>query len=332
MPKKPLGLTESSRPEKAAGRCFALVGAAGYVAPRHLKAIHDTGNVLVAAMDPHDSVGVLDSYFPDARFFTEIERFDRHLEKLRRTPGERPIDFLSICSPNYLHDAHVRLGLRIRADIICEKPLVVNPWNLDQLLELEQEFGRRVYTVLQLRVHPTLVKLKKRLESESVRSRRDVCLTYVTSRGRWYDVSWKGSVEKSGGVAMNIGVHFFDLVTWLFGRVEENAVHLLRPDRMAGTLELEWARVRWFLSLDSNDLPAGHPRNANGAFRSMTVDGEEIEFSAGFAELHTRLYEETLAGRGFGIEEARPSIQLVYDIRNAKVVAATGKVHPALVK
>jgi len=311
---------------------FALIGVAGYVAPRHLKAIKDTGNELVAAADPHDSAGILDQSFPNARFFVEIERFDRHLEKLRRQDEGARVDVLSICSPNYLHDAHVRLGLRVRADILCEKPLVINPWNLDQLVELEQEFGRRVSTVLQLRVHPSIVELKQRLDAESHPARKDVCLTYVTPRGRWYGTSWKGSPGKSGGVAMNIGIHFFDLLMWLFGPVEKNRVHLAQPDKMAGRLELERASVRWFLSLDPADLPPGYDRTGNRAFRSITIDGDEVEFSTGFADLHTRVYEETLAGRGFGIDDARPSIQLVHDVRHADVTAPTADAHPLLAR
>jgi len=311
---------------------FALIGTAGYIAPRHLKAIHDTGNRLVAAVDPHDSVGIMDQFFPHARFFVEIERFDRFLEKARREGGEDRVDYVSICSPNYLHDAHVRLGLRVHAHVICEKPLVINPWNLDQLAELEGEFKRRVYTVLQLRVHPSLVALKRKLESKAHRGRKDVCLTYVTPRGRWYAVSWKGSPEKSGGVAMNIGIHFFDLLMWLFGPVDKTVVHLSRPDKMAGVLELEWATVRWFLSLDANDLPPEHSREGNRAFRSITINGEEIEFSQGFTDLHTKVYEETLAGRGFGIEHARPSVELVYDIRNTAPTPPTGSVHPFLAR
>jgi len=312
---------------------FALIGAAGYIAPRHFKAIHDTGNRLVAAIDPHDSVGVLDQFFPEARFFTEIERFDRHLEKLRRKNDADRIHYVSVCSPNYLHDAHVRLGLRIHADVICEKPLVINPWNLDQLAELQDEFGRRVWAVLQLRLHPSLIGLKKALDSEPHPARRDVCLTYVTPRGRWYGASWKGSAEKSGGVAMNIGVHLFDMLTWLFGPVERTVVHVAAAEKMAGALELERATVRWFLSLDAADLPPSHSRAGNPAFRSITIDGEEMEFSTGFTDLHTRVYEETLAGRGFSVEDARPSIQLIHDIRRSEAVPPQGKAaHPFLAK
>ncbi|MFW6159336.1 MAG: Gfo/Idh/MocA family oxidoreductase [Planctomycetota bacterium] len=309
---------------------FGLIGAAGYIAPRHLKAIRDTGNRLVGACDPHDSVGVLDRFFPGASFFTEIERFDRFLEKLRREDSELQVDWLSVCSPNYLHDAHVRLGLRVRANVLCEKPLTINPWNLDQLAELEEEFDRRVHTVLQLRVHPSLRELKAKLEAEEPRERHEVVLTYVTPRGRWYHISWKGSEAKSGGVAMNIGIHFFDLLMWLFGPVHRIAVHLSESDKMSGTLELERATVRWFLSLDAADLPEGTHRAENKAFRSITIDGQELEFSTGFTDLHTRVYEEMLAGRGFRIEDARPSIRLVHDIRHCEISPPGEKAHPEL--
>ena len=316
-------------------RNFAIIGAGGFVAPRHLAAIRDTGNRLVAAIDPNDSVGVLDRYFPDVRFFTEIERFDRFLEKLRRRGEEERAHFVSVCSPNYLHDAHVRLAMRLHADAICEKPLVVSPWNLDQLVELESEYGRRVYTVLQLREHPALLALRARITggaSAASGRKHDVVLTYVTRRGPWYFVSWKGSPEKSGGVAMNIGVHFFDLLGWLFGKVEASAVHLAEPARMAGSLELERARVRWFLSVDGQDLPAGSLDSGRPAFRSLTLDGEEVEFSEGFADLHTRVYAGVLAGRGYGIEDARPSIELVHRLRHAPVTPRGGDRHPALTR
>jgi len=307
---------------------FALIGAAGFVTPRHLKAIHDTGNHLVAAADPHDAAGILDRYFPDARFFTEIERFDRFLEKRRRASADERVQYVSVCSPNFLHDAHVRMALRVGAHAICEKPLVINPWNLDQLEALEEETGRRVYTVLQLRLHPSLIALKEELSRGT--GRHDVCLTYVTRRGAWYDVSWKGSQEKSGGVTMNIGIHFFDLLLWLFGAEKASRVHLSTPRRMAGVLELERAHVRWFLSVQADDLPPGSLASGKAAHRSITVDGREIEFSEGFSDLHTRLYEEVLAGRGYGITEARPSIELVYRIRTGDVVAHQGEGHPLL--
>ncbi len=288
---------------------FALTGVAGYIAPRHLQAIHDTGNRLVAAVDPHDSVGLLDQHFSDAAFFTEFERFDRHLEKLRRGPEEGRVHYVSICSPNHLHDAHARLALRVGADALCEKPLVLRPHNLDALEELERETGRRVWTVLQLRVHPALLALRERLLAEPGR-RHEVRLRYVTSRGTWYRYSWKGDAEKSGGVAMNIGVHFFDLLLWLFGGVEESTVTLRGPDRTGGTFRLERADVDWFLSIDAHDLPTS-AQGVQPTYRSITVDGDEIEFSGGFRDLHTRVYEETLAGRGFGIADARPAIELV---------------------
>jgi UDP-N-acetyl-2-amino-2-deoxyglucuronate dehydrogenase len=309
---------------------FALIGAAGYIAPRHLQAIADTGNRLVAAVDPHDSVGLLDRYFPDARFFTEIERFDRHLERLRREKRETRVHYLSVCSPNYLHDAHCRLGLRLHADVICEKPLTINPWNIDALAELEQEFGRRIYTVLQLRLLPVLQQLKQRLEAQPSRKRAQLCLTYVTRRGPWYETSWKGDASKSGGVAMNIGVHFFDLLLWLFGAVRGAQVHLHRPDKMAGFLELDWADVTWFLSVDRADLPPGYFEAGRPAFRSLEMDGEEIEFSDGFTELHTAVYHDILAGGGFGLSDAKPSVELVYTLRASEVTAHPSHAHPAL--
>jgi UDP-N-acetyl-2-amino-2-deoxyglucuronate dehydrogenase len=311
-------------------RNFALIGCAGYIAPRHMKAVRDTGNRLVAAVDRHDSVGVLDAYAPDARFFSEIERFDRHIEKLRRSGEETRVHYISICSPNYLHDAHVRLALRVHADAICEKPLVISPWNLDALQQLESEYGNRVYTVLQLRLLPALIKLREAWAGRPAGHRADVELTYVTRRGPWYLVSWKGDEEKSGGLAMNIGVHFYDLVGWIFGRCHEAEVHLKTRERMAGTLELERARVRWFLSIDAADLPAS-VRAANGsAFRSIRVDGAEVDFTEGFADLHTRVYEEILAGRGIGIEEARASVQTVHNVQRAEVTRPRDNAHPYL--
>lgn len=305
---------------------FAITGVAGYIAPRHLKAIKDTDNNLLAAADPHDSVGILDSYFPDAAFFTEIERFDRHLEKQRRRDPSRRLDFLTICSPNHLHDAHVRLALRLDASAICEKPLVLRPSNLDYLQQLEREHPGTVNTVLQLRVHPKLLELRKKLRAEPDR-RHSIRLTYLTSRGTWYRYSWKGDEEKAGGVVTNIGIHFFDLLMWLFGSVEKSRVHVKERDRVGGYLELANADVQWFLSIDPNDLPENLP-DGKRTYRSITVDGEEIEFSGGFADLHTRVYEETLAGRGFRIEDARPSIELVYGLRQAPVEAPTGDAHP----
>lgn len=310
---------------------FAMIGAAGYVAPRHLRAIRDTGHDLVAAVDPHDSVGVLDSFFPETSFFTEIERFDRFLEKLRRKSEEERTHYVSICSPNYLHDAHVRLALRLHAHAICEKPLVTNPWNLDALAELEAESGCCIHTVLQLRLHPSILALKEKLEADRNRKRAEVCLTYITRRGPWYRYSWKGIEDKSGGIGTNIGIHFFDLLIWLFGAVEKSTVHVSTPRKMAGALELESARVRWFLSIDGGDLPSECAGSGRPAFRSITIDGEELEFSEGFGDLHTRLYEAVLAGRGFGIADARPSVELAYSIRKSEPVPPQGDAHPLLV-
>jgi UDP-N-acetyl-2-amino-2-deoxyglucuronate dehydrogenase len=307
---------------------FAIIGVGGYIAPRHLRAIRDTGNQLIAAVDPKDSVGILDQYSFDVKFFTEIERFDRHLEKLRRGPEENRAHYVSICSPNYLHDAHCRLALRVGADAICEKPLVINPWNFDALEDLEAETHRRINTILQLRVHPALIALREDLQrSDTV---RDVELTYITSRGPWYQVSWKGSEEKSGGVATNIGVHFFDLLMWLFGSVNGVKVYHSDPKRMSGFIELERARVRWFLSVEKEDLPAASKTGNKTTFRSITVDGAEIEFSEGFTDLHTKVYQETLAGHGFGLKDARPSIELTHAIRTAKISPKDELVHPFL--
>jgi len=311
---------------------FALTGASGYIAPRHLKAIKDTGNRLVAAVDPHDSVGVLDSYFPDARFFTEFERFDRHIEKLRRQNADKAVHYVSICSPNYLHDAHARFALRVGAHAICEKPLVLNPWNIDALEELQQESDRRIFTILQLRVHPSLVALREKLLSTSSTGKHDVCLTYITSRGPWYQVSWKGQPERSGGLATNIGIHFFDMLMWLFGEVRYNTVHVSSPERTGGYIELRNARVQWFLSIDRNDLPVEVAQRGQPTFRSITIDGEEIEFSGGFTDLHTIVYREVIAGRGFGLADARPSIVLVHSIRNAQPVGVAPDAHPLLRK
>jgi UDP-N-acetyl-2-amino-2-deoxyglucuronate dehydrogenase len=311
-------------------RNFALTGAAGYVAPRHLQAIRDTGNRLVAAVDPHDAVGVLDRYSFDVRFFTEIERFDRHLEKLRRGPESERVHYVSICSPNYLHDAHIRLALRVGAHAICEKPLVINPWNLDALQELERETGGRVHTVLQLRVHPQLIALRQALQAEARSGAHDVCLTYITARGRWYDVSWKGSDERSGGIVTNIGIHFFDLLLWLFGGVRGCEVHLRDRRRIGGYLELDRARVRWMLSTDIGDLPYPPEPGVKTTHRSITVDGKELEFSEGFGNLHTMVYEEVLAGRGFGIDESRPAIELSHRIREAPAVLVPEHLHPML--
>jgi UDP-N-acetyl-2-amino-2-deoxyglucuronate dehydrogenase len=308
---------------------FALIGAAGYVAPRHMQAIANTGNQLVAAVDPHDSVGILDRYFPDCRFFTEFERFDRHLEKLRRKGPEHRVDWVAICSPNYLHDAHCRVAMRVGAHALCEKPLTINPWNLDQLIEMSEEYGRQVYTVLQLRVHPALVALRQRILSEPGR-RYQVQLSYVTRRGAWYLYSWKGDESRSGGLAMNIGVHFFDLLLWLFGDVHSSVVHERSDTRVGGALMLDRADVSWFLSIDGNDRPAAVIEAGKPAFRSMTMDGEEIEFSDVFGDLHTDIYRATLAGEGFTVADAAPSIRLVYDIRTAALQPGADGRHPLL--
>jgi UDP-N-acetyl-2-amino-2-deoxyglucuronate dehydrogenase len=296
---------------------FALIGAAGYIAPRHLKAIKDNGHRLVAALDPSDSVGVLDAFFPDADFFTEFERFDRHVEKLRRENSDRRVDYVSIASPNYLHDAHIRFALRVGADAVCEKPLVLNPWNIDALRELEREFGRRVYTILQLRLHPAIRALKERIASAppAPGAPIDVELNQVSARGKWYGFSWKGDEKKSGGVATNIGIHFFDMLIWIFGPVLGFEVRVAEPDRSEGVLDLERARVRWALSLRFEDLPESCRLSGRRAFRRLTVAGAPLEFEDGFADLHTACYAETLAGRGFGLDDALPSIELAHRLR-----------------
>lgn len=310
-------------------RNFALVGVGGYIAPRHLRAIRDTGNRLIAAADPKDSVGVLDQYDFNVKFFTEIERFDRHLEKLRRGPADERMEYLTVCTPNYLHDAHCRLGLRLGADVICEKPLVINPWNLDALQDLEQETGHRINTILQLRVHPELIRLKQTLEMKGAKQHH-VILTYIAGRGNWYHTSWKGQVEKSGGVATNIGIHFFDLLLWLFGPAGDVRLYHADAYRMSGYIELCHAHVSWFLSVDPDDLILAQVPRGKNTYRSITVGGMEVEFSEGFTDLHTRVYEETLAGRGFGIEDARPSIQLTYQIRTSIISPLDTFAHPIL--
>ena len=309
---------------------FGLTGAAGYIAPRHLKAIKDTGHRLIAAIDPHDAVGILDRFSFDVRFFTEIERFDRHLEKLRRGPEADRVHYVSICSPNYLHDSHIRLALRVGSNVLCEKPLVINPWNLDGLQGLEQETGKRVSTVLQLRLHPQLVALRERLIAQASARTHDVSLAYVTARGPWYDTSWKGSDERSGGIVTNIGIHLFDLLVWLFGPVRTCEVHMRQPRRIAGFLALDRAQVRWFLSTAAQDLPSEATLALKTTHRSIIVDGREVEFSDGFGDLHTRVYEETLAGRGFGLDDSRPSIELSHRIRMTPVVPAPSRAHPML--
>ncbi len=307
---------------------FALIGVAGYIAVRHVRAIRDTGNHLVAALDRFDSVGFMDSYFPDADFFTEFERFDRHIAKLNRL-GTR-VHYVGICSPNYLHDSHIRFALRNGADAICEKPLVLNPWNIDALQDYEKETGRQVWNILQLRHHPAIMELKEKVSRAPADKVYDIDLSYITSRGNWYHYSWKGDVEKSGGVATNIGVHFFDMLIWIFGDVKENLVHLLNKNKAAGYLELERARVRWFLSIDYGDIPEAIRASGLRTYRSITLDGEEIEFSGGFTDLHTVSYEKILAGEGYGLEAARKSIQTVYTIRNMTPAGVKGEFHPIL--
>jgi len=311
---------------------FALIGAAGYIAPRHMKAIKDTGNNLVAALDPNDSVGIIDSHFPDAEFFTEFERFDRHIDKMHRSGDSRRIDYVSICSPNYLHDSHMRFALRSGADAICEKPLVLNPWNIDGLQEIERDTGHKVNTILQLRVHPSIVALREKVQSQKKDTKHEVDLTYITSRGHWYLQSWKGDLKKSGGIATNIGVHFFDMLHFIFGDLQQNVVHHAADTKAAGYLEYEHARVRWFLSVNIEDVPAAQREAGQRTYRSITVDGDEIEFSGGFTDLHTRSYEEILAGRGYGLEANRTAISTVAAIRTAKVAPLTGNYHPFLKK
>jgi UDP-N-acetyl-2-amino-2-deoxyglucuronate dehydrogenase len=305
---------------------FALIGAAGFIAPRHLKAIKETGNELVAAVDKFDQVGIMDSYFPKADFFTEFERFDRHIDKLKRR-GQQ-IDYISVCTPNYLHDSHIRFALRQGCDVICEKPLVLNPWNIDSLKEIENESGKKVYNILQLRLHPVIIELRNKIAAGPKDKIYDVDLAYITSRGHWYFTSWKGDTAKSGGIATNIGIHFYDMLTWIFGPVKNNIVHIHTHDRAAGFLELDKARVRWFLSINHETLPDDVKKSGKRTFRSITIEGEEIEFSEGFTDLHTRSYEEILAGRGFGIEETKTSIEIVHRIRHLSPAGLKGDYHP----
>ena len=315
---------------------FALIGAAGYIAPRHMKAIKETGNSLVAALDPYDGVGIMDSYFPEADFFIEPERFDRRLDKLRREAGSNSakghlkVDYVSICSPNYMHDSHIRLALRNDAHAICEKPIVLNPWNIDALNMIEKETGRKVYTILQVRLHPAIIALEKRIRENPKEKLHNVDLTYITSRGKWYFRSWKGNVEKSGGIATNIGIHFFDLLTWIFGKAEENIVHVLEPNRAAGFLKLEKANVRWFLSIESKDVPENLRNLGKRTYRSLQMDGEEIEFSDGFSDLHTESYKDIISGHGFGLLDAKPSVEIVHDIRVSNPIGIKGEYHPFL--
>lgn len=305
---------------------FALIGAAGYIAPRHMKAIKETGNNLVSAHDPFDSVGVLDNYFPNADFFTEFERFDRHIDKLRRKGIN--IDYISVCSPNYLHDSHIRFGLRNDADVICEKPIVTNPWNIEALSEIEKETGRNIYNILQLRLHPSVIELKNRIDNGDPNKMYNVDLSYITSRGHWYFTSWKGDITKSGGVATNIGVHFFDMLAWIFGDITENIVHLHEHDRAAGLMQFKKARVRWFLSINYDNIPKEAREKGMRTFRSVNIEGEEFEFSDGFSELHTKSYQHILDGNGFRIDEAAKAIQAVYTIRHSTPIGLKGDYHP----
>lgn len=320
-------LETSTRRGDRALKNFAIIGAAGYIAPRHMSAIQATENRLIAAYDPNDSVGIIDSYFPSAYFFTEFERFDRHIDKMRRTGSAERVQYVTVCSPNYLHDSHIRFALRSGADVICEKPLVVNPWNLDAIAEIEEETGHRVNSILQLRLHPAVVALRNRLQEQRGRVTHDVDLTYVTSRGRWYLQSWKGNEDKSGGIITNIGVHFFDLLHFLFGNLVDFSVHLNRPDRAGGYLIFEDARVRWFLSINVDDLPEVPDSRGIRTHRSVVIDGDEFEFSGQFTDLHQRSYEEILAGRGFGISDARPAIETVASIRRS-TLTTEGEMHP----
>lgn len=310
---------------------FALIGAAGFIAPRHMRAIKESGQTLVAALDPNDSVGAIDSYFPDADFFTEFERFDRHLDMLRRG-GRAAMDYVSICSPNYLHDSHVRFALRIGAHAVCEKPLVLNPWNLDALESIAKETGRRVYTVLQLRLHPSIIALRERVLALPAGRKHDVDLAYITPRGRWYRYSWKGDPDKSGGLPTNIGIHFFDMLSWCFGRQVSSSLHVSEPVRASGFLELERARVRWFLSIDARDLPDDRGGAKPAPYRSLTLDGNEVEFSDGFTDLHTASYKAILAGGGFGPGDARPSVEIAHGIRHAAPSGVHGDCHPLAVR
>jgi UDP-N-acetyl-2-amino-2-deoxyglucuronate dehydrogenase len=307
---------------------FGIIGVAGYIAVRHLHAIKETGNNLLASLDKFDSVGRIDNYFPESDFFVEFERFDRHFDKLKRTGTK--IDYVSICSPNYLHDSHIRFALRHQAEAICEKPIVLNPWNIDALQEIENETGHKIYTVLQLRLHPKILELREKILNGPKGKVYDVDMSYVTSRGNWYSISWKGDIQKSGGVATNIGIHFFDMLSWIFGDTRKNIVHVSEAHKAAGYLELENARVRWFLSVDYDDIPDQVKASGKRTFRSITVDGEEVEFSEGFADLHTMTYKEILAGRGFGLKEARQSVETAYTIRNAKPLGIKGDYHPFL--
>lgn len=314
--------------QSARAKNFAIIGVGGYIAIRHLRAIKETGNNLLASLDPGDSVGIIDSFFPESNFFVEFERFDRHIDKLRR--NDTLIDYVSICSPNYLHDSHIRFALRSGANAICEKPLVLNPWNVDALAEIEKESNSNIYNILQLRLHPSIIELKKKIDAGPKEKIYDIELAYITSRGKWYHISWKGDIQKSGGIATNIGVHFFDMLIWIFGSVKQNIVHMLEPDKAAGYLDLERARIKWFLSLDYDDIPDKVKMQGARTYRSITIDNEEIEFSGGFTDLHTTSYQKILNGNGFPLIDAKPSIETVYTIRNATPIGLKGEYHPFL--
>ena len=310
---------------------FSLIGVSGYIAPRHLKAINETNNILISALDPHDSVGVIDNYFPNAFYFNEFERFDRHVYKLSKDKKSR-IDYISICSPNYLHDSHIRFALRSGANAICEKPLVLNPWNLDGLIELENDTGCKVNTILQLRLHPSIIKLSKKINSMELKKKLDIDLTYITSRGKWYGRSWKGDVKKSGGIATNIGIHLFDMLHFIFGKLKKSKVFLNSDTKQSGFLELEKANIRWFLSIDNDDIPKNIKEKGKITYRSIRINNEEIEFSDGFEDLHIKSYKEILKGNGFGIEENRAAIETVSLIRNSKISQLKGDFHPLIKK
>jgi UDP-N-acetyl-2-amino-2-deoxyglucuronate dehydrogenase len=307
-------------------KTFALIGAAGYIAPRHMQAIADNGGELVAALDKHDCVGVIDRYFPEAAFFTEFERFDRHIDKLRRK--NKPVDYLSVCSPNYLHDSHIRFGIRSKSYVICEKPLVLSPWNLDALVQLEKEFQTRVFTIQQLRLHPSVIALKDKINQSPGDVMHEIELTYITSRGNWYYASWKGDREKSGGIVANIGIHFFDLLLWIFGSIKNSELHIHSHDRAAGYMELEKARVKWFLSISRQTLPTSITTAGKSTYRSLIIDEEPFEFSDGFESLHSLSYDKILRGEGFGIEDARPSLELVYKLNQQGPTGVVPHGHP----
>jgi len=307
---------------------FALIGAAGYIAPRHMRAIKETGNNLSVALDLSDSIGIIDSYFPQSDFFSEFERFDRHVDKLRRKGSKYKIDYVSICSPNYLHDSHIRFGLRNNTDVICEKPLVLNPWNIDGLMEIEQETGRKINNILQLRLHPAIIELKNKIDTDKSGHIYDIDLSYITARGKWYLFSWKGDISKSGGIATNIGIHFFDMLSWIFGKPKSSVVNITTPESAGGYLELEKARVRWFLSVKDSMLPKEAIEAGKRTYRSITVDGKEFEFSEGFTDLHTKSYQDIISGNGFGLAEAKNSIEMAFNIRNASPVGLIGDYHP----